>query len=84
MKYECDAFILTQDKSGKFWVWSVEEEINIAIRAKDEVSAYRGAISSLTYVLKLRTDRRDKAEKKLKKLEDVFCEVFEIDEADMN
>ena len=84
MEYKCDDFILTQDKSGKFWVWSVEEEINIAIRAKDEVSAYREAISSLTYVLKLRTDRRDKAEKKLKKLADVFCEVFEIDEADMN
>ena len=77
-----DKFSLTQDKQGLYWLWCRQEEVNLAIRAKSEIEAYKEALDSLAFILQLRTERRDKAEKGLAALQEAFDKVFPPDDDD--
>jgi hypothetical protein len=77
--YDCEDFNLIKARDG-FWLWNKLEKCNNAIRAKDELSAYREAIHMLNFSLSLCQERRDKAESALAVLQTAFETVFPSDE----
>lgn len=50
---------VTQDKAGRYWVWSEQLECNVAYKAKTMEDAALIAIDSLLFMLKLKQEQLD-------------------------
>ena len=75
--FESERFEVTQDKAGKFWLWSKTEDQNFAMRSKTEIDCYREALDLMSYSLNMIKQDRDDCRKKLNTLEECFENVFD-------
>lgn len=69
---------LTQDKAGRYWLWSEQLEHNLAYRIKSREDCFLAAIASLLFTIKLR-DSRIEALQRIADLAQEFAEAVNPD-----
>jgi len=57
VKRTIEGVSLTQDKAGRYWMWSDQTETNLAYKEKTEKDCYLSAIDSLLFSLQLKDER---------------------------
>jgi len=50
---------LTQDKTGRYWLWSEQEEQNLAYKPKNREDTLLAALDSALFLLSLKQERID-------------------------
>ncbi len=50
---------LTQDKAGRYWLWSEQEEQNLAYKTKTREDTLLAALDSALFLLSLKQERID-------------------------
>ena len=48
---------LTQDKTGRYWLWSEQEEQNLAYKTKTREDTFLAALDSALFLLSLKQER---------------------------
>lgn len=74
----CD---LTLDKAGRYWLWSDQEEINLAHKARSKEACLLASIDSLLFTIQLRDERIAKLQR-LADLAEAFANEIKPDEED--
>lgn len=67
---------LYTDKLGKHWIWCDETDSNLAIRASNELEAYKQALDQAIFIISLHKEHRYKAQRDLEQIKVVFEKVF--------
>lgn len=78
--FETKYFDLYTDKNGKFWLRDKKDEVNLAVRAKTEIEAYRKAIDLLIFSNQLVKKERQKLREDSEKIRAVFVDIFGEDQ----
>ena len=66
---------ITQAKQGKFWVWSEEEQINLAYNENGREEALCAALDSALFILSLRTEELNRLRAFEKKVLDFAYDI---------
>lgn len=74
-----DDCVLTQDKAGRYWLWSKQLQQNLAYKIKTKEECLLAAIDSLLFSIELR-DKRIKALQHIADLAGAFADQIKPDE----
>ncbi len=70
---------MTQDKAGRYWLWSEQMQRNLAYQARDREACLLAAIDSLLFTISLR-DERIAALERIEALAHQFADQIKPDE----
>ena len=76
---ELEGCVLTQDKPGRFWLWSEALQHNLAYKAKTKEDCLLMTIDSLLFTISLR-DKRIAALQRIANLAERFADQIKPDE----
>jgi len=72
---------LTQDKAGKYWLWSKQLEQNLAYKSQTKEECLIAAIDSLLFLIQLR-DKRTQSLQRIVDLTETF--INEVKQEEQN